>query len=703
MHGHRRVPYRRPSAVALIAAMLLAGVVQAQENVDGTFPQILWKADRRLSRVRAVTPSPVDPDVAFVTSDAGLHRTRDGGATWTLIPKTDPDTLGTIVHLAVCPGRPEFVVLAAQARGVFLSTDGGDTWHRGGGSAAGLSSMRVCAVTFSREDRAWRTLLVSHDEHGVGISKSIDGGKHWRVLAPMRHFRTVISMGQELVAASATVDEPDNWQLVRSNNYGESWHLARRDAAPTVGARVPVGQGRIVWGSRGGLLMVSEDDGVSYVDAKAASSGRWNSVFVTPGRTPRDAWCWAYDPFRHGLLVGRNPTVRWTSRNRGLYVNRMTRRGANVAAAADALTFYACVNGTLSVGTHVMPDDAPVIRRAGTTPAVLRIHRLTAVDDARRDVLASCRRVNHGAELDAEIDRIAATIDQLKAIRARRCYGLRVRVEHPKGVGAVRSVTVTPDLFGLGPVTLHDDGKHDDDKAGDGLWGAAFSFTEEKMWDAKRLEAEGRQPFPGTRGVPVAATDVEGHTARWTLPVTMVFIAESLHFGYVTRTPYDYVWGHDLIEGKASIEIRDDDDSRRGKVLTVKGGPGPWRACRASKGGEQGSDIDVTGLDVVTFMFRGEPGSGDVEFFLVDHLTAMMRWGSRQAVAPPDFSIGVPLLASGCLPAMDGKFHKVTIPLKRLIGNTAFKRRHLAGIGLRAPEGATGGVYDIGEVTITHE
>ena len=106
---------------------------------------------------------------------------------------------------------------------------------------------------------------------------------------------------------------------------------------------------------------------------------------------------------------------------------------------------------------------------------------------------------------------------------------------------------------------------------------------------------------------------------------------------------------------------------------------------------------------MVTFKFRGAPGSGDVEFFLVDHLTAMIRPGQRQAVAPPDFSIGVPLVASRVVPAMDGKYHAVKIPLSRLIGNTSFKRRHLAGFGLRAPTGSRGGTYDIGEVTITHE
>ena len=163
------------------------------------------------------------------------------------------------------------------------------------------------------------------------------------------------------------------------------------------------------------------------------------------------------------------------------------------------------------------------------------------------------------------------------------------------------------------------------------------------------------------------------------------------------------MWGSDLIEGNASIEFRDDVGPASRGILTIKGAEGPWRASRVSRRGEQGGENDITGLDVVTFKFRGASGSGDVEFFLVDHLTTAIRPGHRQAVAPPDFSIGVPLVASHVIPAMDGKYHEVKVPLRRLIGNTSFKRRHLAGFGLRAPQGSRGGTYDIGEVTITHE
>jgi len=686
---------------SLLACMSLTGLSTSADDgpTPNVFPELLWQVDRRVPGVRKVFPSPIDPDVVLVSSDEGLRRTRTGGADWELLPKTSPAVLGTVSDVAFCPARPEFVVLGSGEKGVFVSRNGGTSWRRGGGVASGLSSLTVTTVAFSRADRAWETLLVCHGADGPGISRSIDGGRTWRVIAPARHFRSVVGWKEGLAGSSSTADEPDNWQIARSRNYGESWHDIRRDVMPVVGVSSSLKPTRIVWGSRGGRLLVSTDAGASYVASKSTTSGRWNAVFVTPGRTPGEEWFWAYDPFRIGLVCGRDFEKPWVSRNRGLYVDRMIKRGAVAAANACGTRFFACVNGRLYVGDHVASADAPIIRQAKTVPSALRIHRLTAEADSREAVYQSSDRLVKGAPVDGELTRIIRVARRLRAIRSRRRYALHVRVEHPKGPDAVRSVTVTPDIFGLGEIALFDDGKHGDGKATDGVWGGAFRFTEEQMWNARRLVANARNPFPGTRGIPVTAADEAGNKTSWTLPVSMFFTAKPWQLRCDSTNRNYHVTGSSFAEGNVSLRVTDDPKSAEGKTLEVTGKKGPWRAYRAANGGEG----NLTGLRYVTFVFDGAPGSGDIAFFLVAQLTGRTHGEGRQAFEPKRFSDEVFLLKERHLAAMDGGRHRVKIPIAKLVGNRRFARRHVAGFGLRAAPGAPGGTYHITEVTFTNE
>ena len=674
----------------------------AHEDTKRPFPEIVWKVERRIQEARRVFTSPADPDVAFVSSPSGLWRTRDGGRQWRLIPRTGGEILGTVSRLVVCPARPDFVVLGSLEKGVFISHNGGDGWRRAGGVADGLASEKVHFVDFSGEDGAWNTLLACHDVDAAGISKSLDGGLHWRVIARSRYFRSVVNHGQLWVAASALADEPDNWEIVRSLSYGEVWRRRQRDVMPTAGVSTTVGPLRVVWGNRGSRLLYTEDSGGTFTDVKATPSARWSSVFVTPGYSPWDQWFWAYDPFGHGLLSGRDFEQSWQSHNRGLYVHRMIKRGANVTANVNGTRFYACVNDRLYVGEHALPPDGPVVRTARADPAVLNFLTSTAVEDARRQADASAHAICHGAPLDTEIERMFQAFRKRKAIGNRRRFGLRVRVEHPKGPDAVQSVTVTPDILGVGPVPLFDDGKHDDGGPADGLWAGTFTFSDERIWGAGRLEKDGRHAFPGVRGIPVTVADKTGNTNSWTLM-----------FGLFPRPKPQTIWcarpttpastltmGYK--EGNVSIELAKTGGPAGADTLEIKGGTGPWNAHWGTRY-QSGGNIDITAFKYVTLNFRGLPGSADVSFFLVDELSGGRAFGEIGAMLPKSFSNAVSLVKPGYPPVMDGKYHEIKVPVMTLVRGVRFMRRHVAGFGLRAAKGARGGTYHIDEVRLTHD
>ena len=675
-----------------VLAVALPAAARAFAQQD-SFPELIWKVDPRVADARRVFASPVDPDTVYVATDEGLQRTTDGGRGWTPIANTSPERLGTVADLAVCPANPAFVVLGSREKGVFLSADGGLTWRAGGAAAEGLASLKVHAVFFSGEDRAWRTLLVLHGSDAPGISKSIDRGAHWRVLAPQRYFQSLAGRGQVLVASSAAVDEPQDWQMVRSVNYGESWSRVDPDAAgrngsPTAGAVSLLPPWSLVWGESG-HPRVTEDEGETWKEGKFVPEGRWLSVFATCGRTPPDTWFWVYDPFQNGLYAGKRFDVPWTPRNRGLYVNRMIRRGADMTADASATRFYACINGALYAGEHAA-GAGPIIRSARAAPAVLDLSRQFDDAGAKAAVAQSSRRIVEGKPLDAEIRALAEKGRVVRDIAARRSFAVRVRVEHPRGPGAVRKVAVTPDLLGVEETSLYDDGLHDDGAAGDGTWGGSFQFAGERVWDAQRARDQGRLPFPGTRRVPLVVVDDAGERVPWTLPLTVFFSPEPLYLSYDPGRYQQPVRGEPRASGRAKAAVKaglGPDGGRAFEVIAAKEPPGDWEATWFAGGGN-GVDADITGLDYVIFSFKGSPGSGDVEFFIIDHLMAPVR-GGRDAIEGATSSRAVPLVKGKYLPAMDGQYHTVKIPVYDLVRDMRFMRGHLAGFGIR-PAGENG-------------
>jgi len=379
----------------------------------------------------------------------------------------------------------------------------------------------------------------------------------------------------------------------------------------------------------------------------------------------------------------------------------MIKRGANVAANANGTRFYACVNGSLYVGEHVRAPDAPVIRRAKADPPTLLLPSRAAIEDARKQADASSEAICRGAPMDVEIELMFRAFRKANEIRDRHRFAVQVCVEHPKGPGAVQKVSVTPDVFGLAEVPLFDDGKHKDGKAADGLWAGEFSFVRSRMWDARRLGNDGRHPFPGVRGIPVTVVDGSGSKTSWTLMLGVFFEPEPQLVWQTRPTGSGTTLVQGYEEGNVSIGLKKTGGLEGGETLEVKGGKGPWQAYWGTVF-QRGGNIDVTPFTYVTFKFRGMPDAGDVSFFLVDELTAGER-REIEAMLPKSFSNPVPLLAGGYLPAMDGKYHEVKMPMVKLVRGIRFMRRHVAGFGLRALEGARGGTYYIDEVRLTYD
>jgi photosystem II stability/assembly factor-like uncharacterized protein len=166
--------------------------VHAQVPDSGFFNGLRYRlvGPSRGGRVTTVTGVPTQPRTFYMgVASGGLFRTTDGGATWT--PITDGKIpLGSIGSIAVADSDPNVIYLGtgsdgvrsnvSTGRGVYKSTDAGETWKFMGLYNAGqIGAVRIHP---KNPDIVWVAaggdIFKPNSERG--IFKTTDGGRTWR-------------------------------------------------------------------------------------------------------------------------------------------------------------------------------------------------------------------------------------------------------------------------------------------------------------------------------------------------------------------------------------------------------------------------------------------------------------------------------------------------------------------------------------------
>jgi len=211
------------------------------------------------SSVGAIAVAESDPNVVYVgmgehavrgvmTSHGdGVYRSTDAGRTWTHLG------LGNTRHISrirIHPSNPDLVYVAAQGaayaesedRGIYRSTDGGESWVKvlyvsASASASELAmdptNPRILYAAFW--DHVRYPWYVRSGGEGSGFWKSKDGGDTW---APLDEGLPEL-LGKTAVDVSpanperlwAMVEADSAGGLYRSDDSGESWRLMSEDWA----------------------------------------------------------------------------------------------------------------------------------------------------------------------------------------------------------------------------------------------------------------------------------------------------------------------------------------------------------------------------------------------------------------------------------------------------------------------------------------
>ncbi|MGH8278268.1 MAG: WD40/YVTN/BNR-like repeat-containing protein [Gammaproteobacteria bacterium] len=215
-----------------------------------------------VASIGAIAVAPSDPNIIYVgTGEAdprsemsygdGMYKSTDAGKTWTHIGLDKSMEIGTII---VDPHNPERLFAAALGniyaanpeRGIYRSTDGGQTWQKvlyKNANVGGMSlafdpdnSQIVYASLWATRRPPWSVYPPSIGP-GSGIYKSIDGGTTWKQLTDGLPTEGVGKIGiavaptdpNRVYAIIGTKTQDGGGGLYRSDNAGATWTLADSD------------------------------------------------------------------------------------------------------------------------------------------------------------------------------------------------------------------------------------------------------------------------------------------------------------------------------------------------------------------------------------------------------------------------------------------------------------------------------------------
>lgn len=302
----------------------------------------------------SVAVDPTNPARVFVGGGLALHRTRDGGRTWDIpVGRTNGVFDSEISDVVIDPNDVDRIYIGVHRTGVFLSTDGGNTWAQltngiDTGSVAdspkialgrnGAHGTRFVAVkmgervyrstdggaTFTRRTDvggsiwyfAWTNVIAvdPQDEDvlfagAVSLFRSTDGGATWSFTAPGVHSdNQSISFDPADHNHVYVATDGGIWSSV---DNGITWTFASRGLVASHFYNMSVSQNPVL--RFGGAIQ--DDSGFHYVGAPD-----WSSLALGEGGYLEYDWqneqILYHDTWFADLNRSTNAAGSWTSRQK---------------------------------------------------------------------------------------------------------------------------------------------------------------------------------------------------------------------------------------------------------------------------------------------------------------------------------------------------------------------------------------------------
>lgn len=244
----------------------------------------------RAGRIARIVIDPRNPDVVFAAvmghsygpqKERGIFKTTDAGRTWQQVLFVDENTGAS--DIAIDPNNPRILFAGAwtleihtwgrssggPGSGVYVSRDGGTTWHKvtGRGLPAGPVGKTAVAIAPSNSNRIYALIEtadgVSYDEKPAErgeLWRSDDGGANWKVVSYDRN----LSGRTHYYSRHAVAPDNDLEVYFLTAAWTKTLDGGETSIDPPP-AEQPYGDYHDVWidSTNAGRMIVSHDGGVS--------------------------------------------------------------------------------------------------------------------------------------------------------------------------------------------------------------------------------------------------------------------------------------------------------------------------------------------------------------------------------------------------------------------------------------------------------
>jgi len=268
--------------------------------------------DQSTSTIGDVTVAPSNPDIVWVGTGEpnnrqssswgnGVYKSTDGGKTWKNMGLADTHHIGSIV---IHPSNPEVVYVAAlghlwgpnKERGLFKTTDGGQTWvnakfidENTGFVDVAMdpeSPTTLYAAAYQRRRRGWG---FNGGGPGSGLYKTTDGGQTWVKLIEGLPKGNTGRIGIDIYRSNSNVVyaviEHQEGGVFRSEDKGLTWkRMSSTNPRPMYYSRIRIdpNNDQRIW-VLGASMYVSEDGGKNFrTDYVSQIHGDHHAMWISP-------------------------------------------------------------------------------------------------------------------------------------------------------------------------------------------------------------------------------------------------------------------------------------------------------------------------------------------------------------------------------------------------------------------------------------
>lgn len=323
-------------------------------------PAYSWHGSGNITAL-AIAPrtDPETPTTLYAgTSDRGVFKSTDGGASWSATGLTN----SYVLSLAIDPQTPSAVYAGTQGSGVFKTADGGGSW-----SATSLTNGLVRALVIDSLTPTTLYALIPD----TGVFKSTDGGGTWNLVLRNEGFSwTTIFQDLAIDPQNPAIlytsvyyatSEMEFGDVLKSTDGGASWYCTALCTNWWTGpVFLPFGN-----------VAVAPQTSQTQTTVYAAGGSYYSTVFKSADEgaswielTITQSSCCVYD-----LAIDPvTPTTLYAGTPSGVY--KSTDGGASWSAASSGLTDLALPNP--DVGVLAIDPATPATLYAGTGVGVFK-------------------------------------------------------------------------------------------------------------------------------------------------------------------------------------------------------------------------------------------------------------------------------------------------------------------------------------------